>query len=151
MTAPHDVVFLLDVDNTLLGNDRIIADLRLHLGREFGAANAGRYWTIFEQLRSELGYADYLGVLQRYRSDSERKSCDDWGLLQMSPFLVDYFFADRLYSHALDVIKRLTGFGPTVIHLRWRRRLPAAQDSALGPLERRQRPGPDLHPQGTNA
>ena len=52
MTAPHDVVFLLDVDNTLLDNDRIIADLRLHLEREFGAANAGRYWTIFEELRS---------------------------------------------------------------------------------------------------
>ena len=115
MTAPHDVVFLLDVDNTLLDNDRIIADLRLQLEREFGAADAGRFWTIFEELRSELGYADYLGALQRYRSDSERKSCDDWGLLQMSPFLVDYPFADRLYPHALDVIKRLTGFGPTVI------------------------------------
>ena len=115
MTAPHDVVFLLDVDNTLLDNDRIIADLRLHLEREFGAANAGRYWTIFEQLRTDLGYADYLGALQRYRSDSELRIGDDSRLLQMSSFLVDYPFADRLYPRALAVIERLTSFGPTVI------------------------------------
>ena len=67
MTAPHDTVFLLDVDNTLLDNDRIIADLRAHLEREFGAACAGHYWAHFEALRSDLGYADYLGALQRYR------------------------------------------------------------------------------------
>ncbi len=66
MTSPHDVVFLLDVDNTLLDNDRVIADLRSHLEREFGSASAARYWAIFEGLRSELGYAGYLGALQRY-------------------------------------------------------------------------------------
>ena len=115
MTAPHDAVFLLDVDNTLLDNDRIIAELRLHLERQFGAANAGRYWTIFEELRSELGYVDYLGALQRYRSASGLRPGDDSRLLQMSSFLVDYPFADRLYPGALDVIQRLTGFGPTVI------------------------------------
>ena len=63
-----EVVFLLDVDNTLLDNDRIVADLRRHLEREFGVASADRYWAIFEELRSELGYADYLGALQRYRA-----------------------------------------------------------------------------------
>ncbi len=115
MTAQHEVVFLLDVDNTLLDNDRIIADLRLHLEREFGAPTAGRYWTIFEELRSELGYADYLGALQRYRFDSELRTGDDSRMLQMSTFLVDYPFADRLYPRALDVVKRLTSFGPTVI------------------------------------
>ena len=115
MSAPHDVVFLLDVDNTLLDNDRIIADLRLHLEREFGATNAGRYWAIFEELRSDLGYADYLGALQRYRSGSELRADDDSRLLQMSSFLVDYPFADRIYPRALDVIERLTRFGPTVI------------------------------------
>ena len=115
MTAPHDVVFLLDVDNTLLDNDRIIADLRLHLEREFGAANAGRYWTIFEKLRSELGYADYLGALQRYRSDAEFERSDDLRLLQMSTFLVDYPFAERLYPRALDVIRRLGVYGRKVI------------------------------------
>ena len=115
MTAPHDVVFLLDVDNTLLDNDRIIADLRPHLERQFGAANAGRYWTLFEELRTELGYADYLGALQRYRSDSELRPGDDSRLLQMSSFLVDYPFADRLYPRAPEVIERLTSFRPTVI------------------------------------
>ena len=115
MTSPQDVVFLLDVDNTLLDNDQVVADLRRHLEREFGAASAGRYWAIFEALRSELGYADYLGALQRYRSDAELGRCDDPRLLQISTFLVDYPFAERLYPRALDAIERLNAFGHTVI------------------------------------
>ena len=67
MTIPDQTVFLVDVDNTLLDNDRIQADLRRHLEREFGAACRDRYWTILEQLFGELGYRDYLGALQRYR------------------------------------------------------------------------------------
>ena len=115
MTTPYDVVFLLDVDNTLLDNDRIIADLRSHLEREFGTTSAARYWEIFESLRSELGYADYLGALQRYRLDAELGQGCDPPLLQMSAFLIDYPFADRLYPRALAVIERLSSFGPTVI------------------------------------
>ena len=113
MTA--DVVFLLDVDNTLLDNDRIVVDLRRHLEREFGVASSDRYWAIFNQLRNELGYADYLGALQRYRADAERGGPDDQRLLLMSSFLVDYPFAERLYPRALDVIDHLGTFGPTVI------------------------------------
>ena len=67
MTTHDEVVFLLDVDNTLLDNDRVQADLKAHLEREFGTESSNRYWAIFEQLRAELGYADYLGALQRYR------------------------------------------------------------------------------------
>ena len=115
MTASHEVVFLLDVDNTLLDNDRVIADLRAHLAREFGSASATRYWAIFETLRNELGYADYLGALQRYRLDAELGPGSDLRLLQMSAFLIDYPFADRLYPRALEVIERLRTFGPTVI------------------------------------
>jgi FMN phosphatase YigB (HAD superfamily) len=115
MTSPPDLVFLLDVDNTLLDNDRVIADLRGHLAREFGSASAARYWSIFEGLRSELGYADYLGALQRYRLDAELGPGGDLRLLQMSAFLIDYPFADRLYPRALEVIERLNTFGPTVI------------------------------------
>ncbi len=115
MTRPQDVVFLLDVDNTLLDNDRVIADLRGHLELEFGTASAARYWTIFESLRDELGYADYLGALQRYRLDAELGQGSDLRLLQMSAFLIDYPFADRLYPHALAVIERLNTFGSTVI------------------------------------
>jgi len=110
MTA-NDVVFLLDVDNTLLDNDRIVADLDDHLRREFGLESRDRYWTIFEALRGELGYADYLGALQRYRLGA----LHDPRLLLMSSFLVDYPFADRLYAGALDVIDRLRAWGPTVI------------------------------------
>ncbi|MEO7762505.1 MAG: HAD family hydrolase [Casimicrobiaceae bacterium] len=110
-----DVVFLLDVDNTLLDNDQVIVDLRGHLEQQFGVASAERYWAIFESLRSELGYADYLGALQRYRFDEEKGGPDAQRLLLMSDFLVDYPFARRLYPRALDAIAHLARFGPTVI------------------------------------
>jgi len=105
------IVFLVDVDNTLLDNDEIQSDLRNHLEREFGPACRDRYWTILEQLFTELGYRDYLGALQRYRVEHPR----DIHLLSMSSFLVDYPFADRLYPAALDVLKRLRDWGQTVI------------------------------------
>jgi FMN phosphatase YigB (HAD superfamily) len=111
MITPNEVVFLLDVDNTLLDNDRIVADLDDHLRREFGLESRDRYWTIFEALRVELGYADYLGALQRYRLGD----LNDPRLLLMSSFLVDYPFAKRLYPGALDVIEHLRTWGLTVI------------------------------------
>jgi FMN phosphatase YigB (HAD superfamily) len=111
MTTRNEVVFLLDVDNTLVDNDRIIEDLDAHLLREFGQVSRDRYWEIFEALRAELGYADYLGALQRYRLGA----LNDPRLLKMSSFLVDYPFADRLYDGALDVIRRCGTWGLTVI------------------------------------
>jgi len=111
VTSPDDVVFLLDCDNTLLDNDLVEDDLRDHLAREFGVESRDRYWAIFEQLRAELGYADYLGTLQRYRLGD----VSDPRLLLMSSFLVDYPFAGRLYPGALDVIRHLQATGLTVI------------------------------------
>ena len=111
MTSPDEVVFLLDCDNTLLDNDLVEDDLRDHLAREFGVESRDRYWAIFEQLRAELGYADYLGTLQRYRLGD----VSDPRLLLMSSFLVDYPFAGRLYPGALDVIRHLQTTGLTVI------------------------------------
>lgn len=108
-TAP--VVFLLDVDNTLLDNDRVIADLMRHLEREVGRDREQRYWAIFEELRAELGYADYLGALQRYRLEYPRDS----HLLTVSSFLVNYPFANRLFPNSLDVIDRFKEWGPAVI------------------------------------
>ena len=115
MTAPHDTVFLLDVDNTLLDNDCVIADLHTHLEREFGAVTAGRYWAHFEALRGELGYADYLGALQRWRLDAEPLPGAGMRMLAVSGFVLDYPFADRLYPRALEVIEHLNNSGPTVI------------------------------------
>jgi FMN phosphatase YigB (HAD superfamily) len=106
-----DFVFLVDVDNTLLDNDGIQADLGRHLEKTFGTACRARYWTILEALFSELGYRDYLGALQRYRVEHP----EDIRLLTMSSWLVDYPFADRLYPGALDVLRRLKGRGETVI------------------------------------
>ena len=111
VTSPADIVFLLDCDNTLLDNDRVLDDLRDHLALEFGSESRDRYWAIFEQLRAELGYADYLGALQRYRLGD----MSDPRLLLMSSFLVDYPFASRLYPGALDVIRHLQTRGLTVI------------------------------------
>jgi len=108
---PPDVVFLFDCDNTLLDNDRLQDDLRRHLESEFGFASSDRYWTIFEELRKELGYADYLGALQRYRIGG----LNDPRLLLMSSFLVDYPFANRLYPGALDAVAHLGRWGPSVI------------------------------------
>jgi FMN phosphatase YigB (HAD superfamily) len=105
------VVFLVDVDNTLLDNDRVIADLMRHLEREVGHERQQRYWAIFEQLRAELGYADYLGALQRYRLDYPR----DPHLLTVSSFLINYPFANRLYPNSLDVLDYLKEWGPAVI------------------------------------
>ena len=111
MMRLDDVVVLLDVDNTLLDNDRIEADIDHRLERELGAVGRKSYWKIFETLREELGYADYLGALQRYRlSDMNEPR-----LLLMSAFLLDYPFAERLYAAALDVIRHLGGLGRTVI------------------------------------
>jgi FMN phosphatase YigB (HAD superfamily) len=109
--TPAPVVFLVDVDNTLLDNDQIQDDLKRHLEREFGATTRDRYWAILEALFVELGYRDYLGALQRYRVEHLK----DVHLMSMSSYLVDYPFADRLYSGALDVIERLRTLGPTVI------------------------------------
>ena len=111
MSKPDEIVFLLDVDNTLLDNDRIQADLRKYLDREVGVESCRRYWDIFEQLRAELGYADYLGALQRYRLDA----LHDPRLLLVSSFLMDYPFANRLYPGSLDAIEHVRQWGLTVI------------------------------------
>jgi hypothetical protein len=108
---PADVVFLVDVDNTLLDNDRVTADLLRHLEREVGHERQHRYWEIFEQLRSELGYADYLGALQRYRVEYPRDS----HVLVVSDYLVNYPFANRLFPGSLDAIDHLKQWGPVVI------------------------------------
>ena len=105
------IVYLLDVDNTLLDNDRVVADLMRHLERSVGEESARRYWVIFERLRSELGYADYLGALQQYRAERPH----DLNVLKASSYLVNYSFANRLFPNSLDVIDRVKAYGPAVI------------------------------------
>jgi FMN phosphatase YigB (HAD superfamily) len=105
------IVFLFDVDNTLLDNDRVTADLKRHLQREVGPERSQRYWAIFEELRKELGYADYLGALQRYRIENHR----DPKLLIVSNFLINYPFANRLFPNSLDAIDHVRKWGQVVI------------------------------------
>jgi beta-phosphoglucomutase-like phosphatase (HAD superfamily) len=111
MTHFAPVIFLLDVDNTLLDNDRVIQDLKDHLTQAFGVERQQRYWAIFEKHREELGYADYLGALQRYRAENPR----DPHFLRISYYLLDYPFASRLFPGSLEVIKHLRTWGPAVI------------------------------------
>ena len=108
---PSDVVFLFDVDNTLLDNDRVTNDLRRFLEREVGRERGDRYWEIFEELRAELGYADYLGALQRYRVECPYDS----HLLAVSTYLVNYPFANRLFPNSLDALEHCKRWGPVVI------------------------------------
>ena len=107
----NTVVFFFDVDNTLLDNDQVIRDLRRHLEREVGQEHSEHYWEIFEQLRTEIGYADYLGALQRYRIEHP----SDPKLLTVSSFLVNYPFANRMYPNSLDVIEHCRQWGQVVI------------------------------------
>jgi FMN phosphatase YigB (HAD superfamily) len=109
--APDKVVFLFDVDNTLLDNDHVVSDLMHYLEREIGSERQQRYWAYFEQLRTELGYADYLGALQRYRIEYPR----DTHILAVSHYLIDYPFANRLFSNSLDVIEHARRFGEAAI------------------------------------
>src|SRR5215471_5674475 len=109
--SPAQVVFLFDVDNTLLDNEKVAADLQAHLVSEVGTEGAEEYWHIFEQLRTELGYADYLGALQRYRDKHPRAL----HLLSVSNFLISYPFGERLFPDALKVIEHVQQWSPTVI------------------------------------
>ncbi|MBM2812151.1 MAG: 6-phosphogluconate dehydrogenase, decarboxylating [Chloroflexi bacterium] len=111
MVSSPEIVILLDVDNTLLDSDCVERDLRNHLAATFGDQSAARYWDIFEELRVEIGYADYLGALQRYRHEHPR----DPHLLTVSLFLVNYPFADRLFPGALAVVERFKAWAPVVI------------------------------------
>ena len=105
------LVFLFDVDNTLLDNDTVAADLSSYLAQQFGSATRDRYWVLFEQLRAELGYADYLGALQRYRVEN----LHDPRVVSMSHYLIDYPFERRLYARAQDALEHASRLGPTVI------------------------------------
>ena len=109
--SPGRVVFLFDVDNTLLDNDSVAADLQRHLVSEIGADGVQEYWQIFEELRTDLGYADYLGGLQRYRAKHPHAQ----QLLRMSDFLINYPFAERLFPDAVKVIEHVQQWGPAII------------------------------------
>jgi len=111
MATDNSIVFLFDVDNTLLDNDRVTADLKRYLEAQVGHDRQQRYWDYFEQLRTELGYADYLGALQRYRVEYPR----DPGLLTVSHFLTNYPFATRLYPDSLDAVEHVKQWGKAVI------------------------------------
>lgn len=111
MSQLAETVFLFDVDNTLLDNDRIEADLGQHLEDEYGAVGCDRFWAIFEALRGELGFADYLGAVQRYRLET----IHDPRVLGLASFLLEYPVASRLYPRALDTLAHVGQWGRTVI------------------------------------
>jgi FMN phosphatase YigB (HAD superfamily) len=111
MSRPDEIIFLFDVDNTLLDNDRIEADISAHVEQQFGTMGCQRFWAIFEALRGEFGFANYLGTVQRYRLEA----LQDPRVLGLSSFLLDYPFPSRLYPRALEMLAHIRNFGRTVI------------------------------------
>jgi FMN phosphatase YigB (HAD superfamily) len=111
VVSSNPIVFLFDVDNTLLNNDRIAEDLQRHMTTAFGAERQKRYWVLFEELREQLGYTDYLGALQRYRIENPR----DPHLLEISSYLIEYPFANRLYPGSVDALDQASRWGTTVL------------------------------------
>jgi len=111
MSRPDEIIFLFDVDNTLLDNDRIEADISAHVEQQFGTTGCERFWAIFEALRAEFGFANYLGTVQRYRLEA----LQDPRVLGLSSFLLDYPFPSRLYPRALEMLAHIRSFGRTVI------------------------------------
>jgi FMN phosphatase YigB (HAD superfamily) len=111
MKQADKIVFLVDVDDTLLDNDRIQEDLKHYIEREFGPKFRDRYWKIQEKLFQELGYRDYLGAFQLFRVEHPYEH----HLVTAANYLVDYPFKQRLYPGALDVLARLRESGRTVI------------------------------------
>jgi len=110
MSDPR-IVFLFDVDNTLLDHDRVVADVRRFMEREIGVERQQRYWEILEKLRAELGYVDYLGTLQRYRAEYPHNA----SILKISLYLINYPFANRLFPNSLDVIDHVKQWGTVAI------------------------------------
>jgi FMN phosphatase YigB (HAD superfamily) len=110
MSTP-DIVFLFDIDNTLVNNDHVQADLKQHLATTYGPEARDRYWEILEQLRTELGYVDYLGALERYRLESLHRP----EILRMSNWMIDYPFADRIYPGAMDAVRHVRRWGLPVV------------------------------------
>jgi hypothetical protein len=111
MMQRSSVVFLLDVDDTLLDGDRLVVDLKRLLGQTLGTSGFKQYWATFERLRAQLDYVDYLGALQQYRAENPR----DPNLVRLAIDLLEYPFSDRLFPTSLDVIRQLGTLGPTVI------------------------------------
>ncbi|HEY6303442.1 MAG TPA: HAD family hydrolase [Terriglobales bacterium] len=109
--ANPSVTSFFDVDNTLLDNDRVAEDLKRYLATKVGETSAQRYWEIFEQLRNELGYADYLGALQRYRVERPR----ELKLLAVSHFMINYPFANRLFPESVDAVEHVRRLGRAAI------------------------------------
>jgi hypothetical protein len=110
MSTP-DIVFLFDIDNTLVDNDHVQADLKHHLATTYGPEARDRYWEILEQLRTELGYVDYLGALERYRLEALHRP----EILRMSNWMIDYPFADRVYPGAMDAVRHVRQWGLPVV------------------------------------
>jgi FMN phosphatase YigB (HAD superfamily) len=111
MTTARDTVFLFDVDNTLLDNDRFRDDLRERLRTAHGDRGCARYWALMDELWGRLGYMDYLGALERLRLENPH----DLTIFHTANWLLDYPFADRLYPHALDAVKHVRRWGSVAI------------------------------------
>ncbi len=111
MTSNSDMVFLFDVDNTLLDHDRVKQDLGALLDSRIFDGASEHYWSAYEAIRAETGQADFLASFQRCWIDSE---CNPhW--LPAADLMLDYPYSDRLYPGALHVLEHVSRFAMVAI------------------------------------
>jgi hypothetical protein len=106
-----DLVFLLDVDNTLLDNDRAKEDMAARVEDLVGAERAARWWELYEQVRQETDVVDYPRTLTRYRAVFP----DEPRFPHLADFILGLPYAGYVYPGALETLTYLRTLGTTVI------------------------------------
>ncbi len=109
------LVFLIDVDNTLIDNDAVKKDLDEHITVELGPALAARFWEIYEQARKERETVDIPLALSRLRTQTSLADMDEQTYLHVHSIFDNYPFFERLYPGTLETLHYLRTLGLTVI------------------------------------
>lgn len=109
------IVFLVDVDNTLLDNDRVKANLDDHLRAVVGSRLAQCFWDIYEQVRKEKGVVDIPAALISFREQTPATEMDEYTYQHIHSMFEHYPFDKALYPGALETIGHLKTLGTVVI------------------------------------
>ena len=109
------LVFLIDVDNTLIDNDNVKNDLDAHLRVEIGPALTDRFWELYEQAREQSGVVNIPLALAWLREKTPLSVLDQQTYLHIHSLFDNYPFFKALYPHTLETLQYLRTLGLTVI------------------------------------
>jgi FMN phosphatase YigB (HAD superfamily) len=109
------LVFLLDVDNTLIANDDIKEDINEHLKVQMGEQLTARFWDIYEQARNDSEVVNIPLALERLREETPLDALDEETYRHVHSIFDNYPFYDKLYPYALETLRHLRTLGLTVI------------------------------------